>query len=576
MTTGLTAFKGPFSAPSAVVLAPDGNLWVAGNRPDQVSTLTVVAPDSTVKATFIVPTPGAGVSALAVGPDGNIWFVETNEAIVGKVTPSGVFSEFRLPTAPVDFGFGVFDVRPVLTDIIAGPDGALWVAEAGTNAIGRIATDGSVQSFPLPAGLQPGDLALGSDGLIWFTDTSFHGGIGRRNADGSVSSFPLAQDFSWPQGLTPGPDGALWFAEGTRPVIGRVTADGIITETPIRAGVGVPSSIGFDAAGNAWMTTANTALARLAPDGTLTDLGLAASPADAYHGLTAGPDGTLWFVNSNQDQILRLDPTAVPPGDPSAHILSGYGGFNPNVPVGNLPNSIAGDFATVFDSNAAGKAADYSAPIDWGDGSTSPGVIRDDPTTGSMLVSGGPHAYPVAGTWTLQVTVTAVNPQLTAGAVPLTVSTTVGVGTLGGPADGIASDPYHLLPQPVPIDGVVPIGVPVLRGPMSIPSGESTTGVLTTAPTAPAAPVVAPVVAPVAQATVEPPAGPIMAPVVISVHNIRAELKAFRAMIRQQYLAAHHPAFKPTHHASVPRGPRHHAVHAVVTRAATHKATVSH
>jgi streptogramin lyase len=47
------------------------------------------------------------------------------------------------------------------------------------------------------------------------------------------SQFPIATPNSVPQGITMGPDGALWFTEALGNKIGRITTAGVITEYTI-------------------------------------------------------------------------------------------------------------------------------------------------------------------------------------------------------------------------------------------------------------------------------------------------------------------------------------------------------
>jgi virginiamycin B lyase len=79
-----------------------------------------------------------------------------------------------------------------------GPDGAIWFTIQRTNSsnlyqIGRLATNGSIDFFPLPgpanssgSGGQPGGIVSGPDGALWFTlpDGSM---IGRMTTSGSVT-----------------------------------------------------------------------------------------------------------------------------------------------------------------------------------------------------------------------------------------------------------------------------------------------------------------------------------------------------------------------------------------------------
>ena len=74
-----------------------------------------------------LPTSDNYVKWLAAGPDGNFWFTALNTNLIGRLTPTGVLSEFPLP-AHTGGAFG----------ITAGPDGTLWFTKSDGDRIGRI------------------------------------------------------------------------------------------------------------------------------------------------------------------------------------------------------------------------------------------------------------------------------------------------------------------------------------------------------------------------------------------------------------------------------------------------------
>src|SRR5712671_5086574 len=93
---------------------------------------------------------------------------------IAKQAPAQTFTEFPIPTAGISLG-----------GITAGPDGALWFAEASTSKIGRITTAGVITEFPTPtAGSPLGDITQGPDGALWFTESGGFGKIGRITTDG--------------------------------------------------------------------------------------------------------------------------------------------------------------------------------------------------------------------------------------------------------------------------------------------------------------------------------------------------------------------------------------------------------
>ena len=81
--------------------------------------------------------------------------------------------------------------RAFPTDIVAGPDGALWFTEARGDKIGRITTTGDVTEYPIPtAGAFAADITVGPDGALWFTESSGNK-IGRITTKGELTEYPL-------------------------------------------------------------------------------------------------------------------------------------------------------------------------------------------------------------------------------------------------------------------------------------------------------------------------------------------------------------------------------------------------
>jgi len=123
------------------------------------------------------PIPAAGVfpRQIVTGSDGNIWFTEDNIPGIGRITPTGVVTEFAVPA---DEG------------ITAGPDGNLWFTEYGAQKIGRITTAGVATEFPLAGGSYPVNITAGPDGNLWFVER-FGNKIGRITINGVITEFPI-------------------------------------------------------------------------------------------------------------------------------------------------------------------------------------------------------------------------------------------------------------------------------------------------------------------------------------------------------------------------------------------------
>ena len=156
---------------------------------------------------------------ITAGPDGALWFTEFANNTIGRISTTGVISEYPIPT----IGAGPYGIT-------AGPDGALWFTEFYGNQIGRITTDGVVTEYPLPtSSSEPRWIASGPDGALWFTEYESNQ-IGRITTDGVITEYPLPDPNNRPEGIAAGPDGALWFTEqrGVNgeglPKIGRIQA----------------------------------------------------------------------------------------------------------------------------------------------------------------------------------------------------------------------------------------------------------------------------------------------------------------------------------------------------------------
>jgi streptogramin lyase len=474
MTGDLQEFAGAFSVPVAIATGSDGNLWVLNDGDQGQSSISVVSTSGTVEATYQIPTQNANPQGLVLGSDGNLWFVESGVDQIGSITPTGQITEYPIPSPTVNEGDSADpDPETVAADptaLVEGPDGAIWFTESSGQAIGRITTAGVLTQIATP-GLQPNSIAVGSDGNIWFTDDSYNDTVDRINPDQSISTFLIPTAFAQPNDLINGPDGALYFTEGFNQAIGRVTMDGTVTETPIKADMSSPNQLVLDSAGNLWVTGNNVGLVEITPRGVTNTIGPPSTTVGGLDGVTVGPDGAIWFTDTGRDQIGRIDPSSVTSA-PTDHILTAVGQTNP---FSSATNSLefTGSVATLYDSNMTGVLSDYTATVDWGDGSTSAGTITQ--TNPGTFNIDGDHVYAQSGTYTVTITVADTNPNVTP--QPDQTSTTTSV---------------YVNNQPVPIIGPVgpvtfnPIPIVTVLAPGSVNTGSTGTPKTTTPAPAPA------------------------------------------------------------------------------------------
>jgi virginiamycin B lyase len=227
------------------------------------------------------PASNASIWALAPARDGTLWFRESlSQAVkLGHILPNGDIAEFALPVFA-----STSTARLTQSDVYSltvGPDDSIWYIQteliSGANqsayhqtTVGRMTPDGSVESFALPINVDASQITAGADGALWFisivTDPNTavkRSTLARMTTDGQITQFPApGTDITF---FCVGPAQAIWYAHDGVKSIGRLTSDGKVQEFTI-----------------------------------------------PYYAswLTSGPDGALWYAESDRDAIDKtsLDP----------------------------------------------------------------------------------------------------------------------------------------------------------------------------------------------------------------------------------------------------------------------------
>jgi streptogramin lyase len=304
----------------AITAGPDGALWFTGPfSPNTILRSTT----SGVVTEFPLPNSNNQAQDITVGPDGALWFTEFGrlgaESGIGRIETDGDVTMYPLSASATPRG------------ITSGPDGALWFTEVSGNRIMRITTGGAMTAYPLPTPSSvPWEITAGPDGALWFTELGANR-IGRITTGGAITEFQLTHD-SRPSGITSGPDGALWFTEfhgregpdvGNR--IGRITTSGSVTEFPLASERSGPRDIVTGPDGALWFTEQGDGeggvpeeygnrVGRITTDGVITEVrvGFPQHKRSPW-GITAGPDGAVWFTEHTFPGIGRIEAPA-PPG----------------------------------------------------------------------------------------------------------------------------------------------------------------------------------------------------------------------------------------------------------------------
>jgi virginiamycin B lyase len=200
--------------------------------------------------------------------------------------------------------------------LAVGPEGELWFAGVhhgadAANVSGRISGAGSVEEFPVPeSGSAPGvgDLTLGPDGNMWFTETA----AGRIDFEAPGGGGPgilvLPDPSSRPTGLATVGNSIWATLEATGGLL--VTYPATASGEEYNVHGSRPSAIALADEGSLWLINAGSSeLLRKPPAGSsitfpIPRFAKGAKPTD----IVTGPEGNLWISQADGPYIARVEP----------------------------------------------------------------------------------------------------------------------------------------------------------------------------------------------------------------------------------------------------------------------------
>lgn len=311
--------------PLGIAAGPDGNLWFADRG--TIKGVGQITPSGAITE-FPIPSAVVGSSphGVAAGPDGNVWFTDSATGS-GAVPAVGLIC---LTTGPLctstdvtnhaihEYGIaasGGNGGTPAPRAITPGPDDNLWFADVGTTkSIGLVCltmsplctstdvTNHAVHEYTTD---NPGDIAPGPDGNVWFTARANTAialiclTAGPQCTSTDVTNHQIhyftTPPGSTPEGIATGPDGNIWFSDRQNPANGMI---GMINPT-----------------------TLDTAEYSIAAHG--------GNPGNKPSAVTAGTDGNLWFPDQGSTPaiaVVDLTPPVLKVPDPIVADATGPGG----------------------------------------------------------------------------------------------------------------------------------------------------------------------------------------------------------------------------------------------------------
>jgi virginiamycin B lyase len=267
--------SGPEDAPIAIAAGTDGSIWFTIDHADAIGRLR----DGRIER---LPTASRNIEplGLAVAADGSAWYTDLGARAIAHITSAGEIARFvldtpitrlgRLATAPdgavwfadpTGYGMtrlkdGVF-TRHQIESARGGPygvavtaDGTVWATLQNGNQLLQLAADGTSKTFDIPRkGAVPTDVAVGSDGSVWFLE--FRANRIGRYMNGQFSDVEVDAENAGLSGIAVAPNGDVWFGMLRRAGLGRLR-NGHIAVFALPRDNARPFSVTVDRDGNVW------------------------------------------------------------------------------------------------------------------------------------------------------------------------------------------------------------------------------------------------------------------------------------------------------------------------------------
>ena len=208
--------------PIDIVSGPDGNLWVTVNETSPFGFLGGVisvpyidrfSPTTSLGANFSLQRQNAEVGLIEKGVNGDLWFTELYDSHIGRITTSGIITEFDTPGS---------NKYANADDIAVAPDGNIWFTRQG--GLFKMTPQGAFTQIWSASNGVAYHVFIGPDQNVWFSASLAQINAIAFIAGGSITAVPLP---AFPNQIAVGPDGNIWFTSVNNNAIGRLNVASI-------------------------------------------------------------------------------------------------------------------------------------------------------------------------------------------------------------------------------------------------------------------------------------------------------------------------------------------------------------
>ena len=400
---------------SGIITGADNALWITGSQTGAIGQINTAGQ---ITNSYFV-NAGSQITGDTLGPDGAVWGTGYLSNAVTRIDPQGAITTF--PGVPGG---------TLSSYIVTGPDGNLWYTDQGTNSIAKMTTSGVITEYSVGqtfAGLW--SIAVGPDNNLWFPEyATAYNNIVKITTNGVMTPYAIPTANAAAMYVIKGPDGNVWFTEGGAQQVGYIDPiSGTIHECTFP---GTNKNLTALVAGpdnNLWIQEATSygAVAKYTTGCTL----LAEYPVqfETLLNIRVGTDGALWMPQYYPNSVARITtsgivstvaltaPNSVPNdlafGSDGKIYVAEYaaGAFGVMSAIGGTGNTVQATHGTQFngavanfvDGTPTATAGDFTASIDWGDGTRGSGTVSG--ATGGPFTVSGTHTYTNPGGYTLKV-----------------------------------------------------------------------------------------------------------------------------------------------------------------------------